>query len=165
MRWLSLSLLLSMPLTAHAVELAKPLRGAHHWGVGFGGGLGPSGISGKYMFTKATSLQAVIGAYGHYHPDWYSDAETLGVDVDFLFEMPAIASNDVVEVGWELGLGGWTGIGNDFWLGANGVAGIQFNFQPVPIDLTLEYKPGFLVVPDIYVEPVNFGGHLRIWFM
>ena len=156
---------------AHALELANPIREAGRWGIGFGGGSGPSGISTKYFFSKGFALQGVVGAFGWGvgWPDNDVDGFSgtgLGVQVDFLFELPTIVmAGDVMELGWCVGPGVWFGVGPDFWLGAAGTLGLEFNFIPVPIDLVLEYKPAIRFIEPVGFNPVSFGGHVRIYFM
>ena len=158
------------PRDAHAVELADFIREANHWGIGFGGGNGPAGISFKYFLAKEMALQAVVGGFGWGHNGWTDDdafgGGGLGVQVDFLFELPTIVmAGDVMELGWSVGPGVWFGVGPDFWLGAAGTLGLEFNFIPVPIDLVLEYKPSLKFVDTVGFNPVLFAGHVRIYFM
>jgi len=155
------SLGLSAP--AHAIAPADTIRSAGNFGIGVGGGTAVSGLSMKYLLSTDTSLQAVVGGAGYANDDFGNTA--IGVDLDFLLELPTLTTIDgLFELGWEAGLGAWTWIGDPFWLGVNGAAGIQFNFQPVPIDLVLEWRPAVRVVPDVGVELVDFGGHLRFYF-
>lgn len=164
------------PSSAQALELANPIREAGHWGIGIGGGLGPSGFSAKYYFSRGFALQGVVGGYGYgrnWNGGWRNDnfgAAGLGVLVDFLFEMPAIVEGDVLELGWNIGPGAWIGVGSDFWFGVSGTLGLEFNFKPVPIDIVLEYKPALRLVSSRSDNPVgfnpwNFGAHVRIYFM
>jgi len=156
------------PLDAQAIELANPIREAGHWGIGLGGGLGPSGVSVKWFMAKALSLQGVVGFYGGgnaYGSD-NANAGGLGIQADLLFELPTIVmAGDVMELGWAVGPGVWTSIGGDFWLGVNGTLGLEFNFIPVPIDVVIEYKPSLLLIDNVDFSPYSFGGHVRIYFM
>jgi hypothetical protein len=61
-------------------------------------------------------------------------------------------------------VGATLGVSNPTWLGASGVAGLEFDFQPVPIDLTLEYRPGVSILPGVGADLVNFSGHVRYHF-
>jgi len=163
-----LTALATAPLNAHAIELADPIREGGHWGIGLGGGLGVSGVSFKWFMAKSLALQAVAGFYGGggaFGAD-SANAGGLGINVDLLFELPTIVmAGDVMELGWNIGPGVWTSIGSDFWLGVNGVLGLEFNFIPVPIDLVIEYKPSLLLVDHIDFSAYSFCGHVRIYFM
>jgi hypothetical protein len=155
--------LLGPALPAHAVAPADSVRAAGHWGIGLGGGTAVSGVSFKYFLTNGTALQAIVGAAGYGNPDDFDSA--LGVDIDFLIEMPTITTAaDVFELGWAIGVGGWTWIPDPFWLGINGVLGLEFNFIPIPLDLVLEYRPAIRVVPDVGTDLYDFGGHIRFYF-
>lgn len=122
--------------------------------IGLGGGFGVSGISGKY-YTGSTALQGMVGAYR---------GEGLGVGLDYLLEMPDIAAAGPVNIAWNLGVGRTVRVNDNLGVGVSGVAGLEFNFVPVPIDLVLEYRPGLHVIPDIDLDLVNFSGHLRFYF-
>jgi len=148
---------------AHAVAPAETVRAAGNWGVGLGGGTAVGGISGKVFFSKGTALQGVVGGAGYTNPDFGTTA--LGVDIDFLVEMPVITTvEEAFELAWAIGAGGWTWIPDPFWLGVNGVLGLEFNFIPIPLDLVLEDRPAIRVVPDVGAELVDFGGHVRFYF-
>ncbi len=158
---LGLSLILSA--AAWAVEPAPAVRGGGHFGIGFGGGTAVSGISGKYFLADAMALQFVVGGAGYGRDDFDS---SLGVDVDVLWEMPALAhAAGAFELGWSAGVGGWAWVGDPFWLGANGIVGLEFNLEPIPLDIVLEYRPALRVVPDgLGFDLVDFGGHVRFYF-
>jgi len=47
---------------------------------------------------------------------------------------------------------------------ASGVVGLEFRIIPVPIDVVLEFRPGFLIVPDFDFDPVDFTAHIRYYF-
>ncbi len=161
-------LLLLTTLTTPPV-FALPPRGGAKVGVGVGGGLGVSGLSGKFWLRGDNALQVVVGAWGlgrypYSDPYFYPYPHAPGVSVDYLFEMPSLARSEPVIVAWNLGLGGAVGAYEPAWLGASGVAGLEFAFQPAPIDLTLEYRPGFIFVPGFGLDLVNFSGHARVHF-
>ncbi len=152
-------------LSLAAVEAAHagdPIRSGGNFGLGLGGGLAVSGLSGKYWLAEAHALQGVVGAWGLGR----AGGSSLGVGLDYLIEMPTITDTEPVEIGWNLGVGGTLGVGGNglAWAGASGVAGLEFNFHPVPIDLVLEYRPGVVVVPAFGAYLVNFSGHIRYYF-
>ncbi len=156
---------------ADAIELANPIRSAGSWGIGFGGGSRVSGISAKYFASNTIAIQGVVGAWGYnraYGPYWPAGSTYrtgVGFNVDLLFELPTIATaGDVMELGWSVGPGVLLGIGEPFAVGAMGVLGLEFNFIPVPIDLVIEYRPTLYLTPGPGFDPVNFGGHVRIYF-
>jgi hypothetical protein len=151
--------LLSLPTSALA---ASPSSG--HFGVGLGGGLGISGLSGKYYVSDKNAVQAVVGIYGLGYP-----GGGLSLSGDYLFEMPPFLESDVVNLGWNVGAGGWGGVftagsyGGAF-VGVSGVAGLEFLLQPLPFDVVLEYRPSLMVVPGLAMNFVAFDGHIRFYF-
>jgi len=154
----------------HQIVLADPIRGAGHWGIGFGGGLWVSGISAKYFFSKGVAIQGVLGGFG-----WnrcyraYCYGYGFGVDADLLFELPTIArAGDVMDLNWSAGPGVLLGIANPVAVGVNGEIGLEFDFIPVPIDIVVEYKPALMfgngVPHGVWFDATGFGSHIRIYF-
>lgn len=150
----------SLLLFSSAASAGTPIRSGGNFGFGIGGGYWYNGLSLKYFMGDNTALQGVIGGYGLGH-DGYGG---LGITGDFLWEMPALTDNEAFELGWNAGLGPSVGLGNNYFgLGVHGTLGLEFNFNPIPIDLVLEYKPGLYVVPGVGADFWNFAGHLRIY--
>jgi hypothetical protein len=148
----------ALPLTAHA---GAEHRSAGKFGLGLGGGTNTGGISAKMFLSDASAIQAVVGAYGN-----WENGTGLGLNADYLYEMPAIADVEAVEIAWNLGAGaglGGNSKSNALSVGVSGVAGLEFAFKPVPLDLVIEYRPTLHVVPKVELGLVNFTGHLR-WF-
>lgn len=163
MRTLACLVLLS---SAPALAFDAVPRQPGKLGLGLGGGTRTSGLSAKYTLDKAFSVQGVVGVDP---ARWGDRGGTLAVSVDALVEMPALYTADEVEIAWALGAGPYIAVGDNFWLGASGVLGLEFNFQPIPLEFTLEYRPTLELVgprPDgqggLYLFGV--GGHLRWWF-
>lgn len=136
-------------------------------GLGLGGGTRTSGISAKYTMDSAFSLQGVVGTdFGRYR----DRGGTLALSVDAMFEMPPLHTDKNVEIAWGVGVGPYMAVGDNFWLGASGVLGIQLHIQPVPLEFTLEWRPSFELVgphPDGRTHgfyPLGIGGHIRWWF-
>lgn len=151
----------------HQITLAKPIRGAGHWGIGFGGGLGVSGISVKYYFSSALAIQGIIGGWGWgycYGGNCYAGG--FGVDADLLFELPTLAkAGNAMDLNWEIGPGAWLGVSGAPVIAVSGVLGLELDFIPVPIDLVFEYKPALVFWnPGVGFSPVGFGSHIRIFF-
>ena len=147
-------------------QAGTPIRSGGNFGLGVGGGYWLNGLSLKYYSGDNTSLQGVIGGYGYghgYDNDYYYGSG-LGITGDFLWEMPELTNNEAFELAWSAGLGPSVGLGNNwFALGVHGTLGLEFNFNPIPIDVVLEYKPGVYVVPGVGADLWNFGGHIRIY--
>lgn len=153
-------LLVGLLLAAAPAHAVAPRNGAT-LGIGLGGGFGVSGISGKYWLGDKNAFQGVIGGWGFGRT---GSTIGLGVGLDYLWEMPTVTQAGPLLLGWNLGLGGTLGVASPVWAGASGVAGLEFNFQPVPIDITLEYRPGLFILPSVGADLVNFSGHIRYHF-
>ena len=136
------------------------------FGIGIGGGLAVTGLSGKYMMRDDFALQGVVGVL-----DVGRDDDSIGFSVDFLREMPDLFSEDGVALAWNFGVGGLLGIYEDDFggdagvkAGVSGIVGLEFVVDPVPIDLVLEYRPSIIVVPSTDIEFIDFSAHIRFWF-
>lgn len=139
-----------------------PIRAAHNFGLGLGGGTLTSGISAKYWLADSHAIQGVVGTWGATRAGFNAG---FGVSVDYLLEMPTITDTEPMELGWNLGAGGWLATGAfGEYLGAAGVLGLELNFHPVPIDVVIEYRPGLSIVPTVGADLVNFTGHVRYYF-
>lgn len=147
-----------LTLLAPIAALAEgPVREAGNFGIGLGGGLGPVGISAKYFMGDQHAIQGMVGTYAR--------GGGLGLGADYLFEGPAIVTGEVAELGWNVGAGPQLYLfANTLGLAATGVAGLEVNFQPVPIDVVIEYRPGILIIPVVGADLVNFSGHVRYYF-
>lgn len=163
MRAFLLLLLSSTPALAFDAVPRQPGK----LGLGLGGGTRTSGLSAKYTVDKAFSVQGVVGV----DPGrWGDQGGTLAVSADALVEMPAIYTVEELEIAWAIGAGPYLAVGNNFWLGASGVLGLEFNIQPIPLEFTLEWRPTIELVgprPDgrtSGIYPFGFGGHIRWWF-
>jgi hypothetical protein len=151
---------------------AEDIRSPGRFGLGIGSGTLANGLSAKYFASKQHAFQFHLGPYGGggFKNRW-AHVDGLGLGADYLFEMPSIARvGKAFELGWNLGVG--LGLGfrerddelDGFALAAAFVAGLEFNFIPVPLDLVLEWRPSILVVPDVGVDLVDFTAQLRFYF-
>jgi len=153
------ALLLSIGLCAPAAQAASPPSG--QFGLGLGGGLGVSGLSGKYYMGEAMAFQGIVGLRG---------SDGLGVGLDYLLERPSFAGGDPVSVGWNYGVGGTVVLDDNPIIGASGIVGLELLLQPLPIDFVLEWRPGILIYSGngnsdgIGINIVNFSGHIRYYF-
>jgi len=162
---------------AALVVILAPTR-AHAWGhsregfgLGIGSGTGATGISGKLMAGPG-AFQGVFGFWGHGDssgpgPGQYSSVDGIALSLDYLFEMPSLATTQYFNLDWNFGLGGGVGVstnGGTPGVAVAGVAGLEFNFTRIPLDLTIEYRPGVSLLPDVGIGLIGFTAHLRVWF-
>lgn len=165
--WILLCLLVAaLPAPPAAAQEASPP--AHKYGLGIGSATIVNGLDGKVWF-GATALQAVVGVwggggarerFGHFHG--------LGVGVDYLFEMPPLARAPYFVVAWSFGPGAGFAVqtvsGGKPALAVSGVAGLEFRFTTIPLELAIEYRPTVGLLPDVGIALVDFTGHLRVTF-
>lgn len=158
-------LALSMP----AMAQGRPAG----WGIGLGSGTAITGVSLKNQMGER-ALQAVIGCWGGYRNNCYG----LGASVDLLINMPLITEDDTVQLAWNLGGGGAIGLrsggwarhphgdwrGDSLWLGGQFVAGLEFIFPKVPLDVVLEWRPTLFVIPTARLWIEHAGFHVRYYF-
>ena len=149
------------------------IKQAGNFGLGIGAGTFATGLSMKYFLSSDTSIQGNVGWWrggyycrnnSRYSCGFYRDA--LALSADFLLERGPLTGNSDITLDWEIGAGVGLGFDDtgDFGLGVSGVAGLQVNIHALPIDLVLEYRPGFLFVPGFGLDLINFTGHVRYYF-
>lgn len=132
-------------------------------GIGIGGGTRTTGLSLKATVDENLSLQLVAGVDSGATND---RGGTLALSGSVLVEMPAIVEDEDYEIGWCVGAGPYIAVGDQFWLGAHAIAGLEINLRVIPLEFQLEYRPSLeLIGPDeVDLVLVDFGGHLRWWF-
>lgn len=154
-----------------SASAGSPVRSGGNFGLGVGGGTWTNGLSLKYFMSSGSAVQAVVGGYGYGHKcnngyyDYYCEGYGgIGISGDYLWEMPALTNNEAFELAWNAGLGPSVVLGNGYFgLGVHGTIGLEFNFNPVPIDLVLEYKPGIYIIPGVGADLWTFTGQIRIY--
>ena len=145
-------------------QAAPPIRQEGSFGIGGGFGARVTGFDAKYWLSDKTAIQGIAGL-GYYGSQDALNVD-IGVDIDFLFEFPSFMSNGDFEIGWNAGFGAMFNGGR---LGANGVFGIEFIFDGVPLDLVVDARPalGFYAVEGasrVWLDPINAGLHVRYYF-
>jgi len=142
------------------------------FGLGIGSGTGATGVSAKWMMQPG-ALQFVLGFWGHGDgnsgpgPRQYTHLDGIALSVDYLFEMPSLARTQFFNLDWSFGLGGGVGVatgGGTPGVAVAGIAGLEFNFTKIPLDLTVEYRPAIGFLPGFGIGLIGFTAHLRVWF-
>ena len=160
-------------VAAMAVCLLAGAGQAHAWGTarqGFGIGIGSgtiaNGLSMKLM-TGPGAFQGVVGFWGGGGvKDRFSNVGGVAGSLDYLFEMPTIASNVYFDVAWSFGVGAGIGVpttNSSPGAAVSGIAGLEFNFALVPVDFGIELRPTIGVAPDVGVNLIDLTAHLRLW--
>ena len=136
---------------------AQASRYPGNFGIGVGSTTIASGLSLK-QFAGPTAFQLTAGCWG--------SCDGVAASLDFLANMPALASGNVLSLAWNFGAGAALGVG-DGELGAAGafVLGLEVIFAPLPIDLVLEWRPALHILSDVDLDILSFGGHLRFYLL
>jgi hypothetical protein len=142
-------------------------RRASGFGLGLGSATIANGLSMKY-FLGGSALQGVVGVRGGGGIDErFRHADGVAVGVDYLFEMPSLAASQYFTLDWSFGLGAGFGVstaGGSPSLAGSGVAGLEFNFTRVPLDVVVEYRPTVGILSDVHLHLVDFTAHVRFYF-
>ena len=154
-RFLIFFALSSLLLTFAAAPEAQAQRHPGSLGIGVGSATLASGLSLKPV-AGPSALQITLGCRG-------SSCSGVAGAVDVLAPMPNLATTAPFNLAWNVGIGGALGIGDGLDAAAAFVLGLEFIFQPIPVDLVVEWRPSINVVPDVGFSPVSFGAHLRFY--
>jgi hypothetical protein len=125
------------------------------FGVGFIAG-NPTGISLKGWAGKTTAYDAALA--------WHlGDNSALEIHADFLWHNYGLfkVSKGKLPLYYGLGLSGV--LVSDFVLGVRGVAGLDYMFKGVPLDLFFEVAPTLNLIPGTDFD-VGFGLGMRYFF-
>jgi len=116
----------------------------YNTGIGVRGGLS-NGLTVKHFISSNTALEGLLSTR------WQ------GFNITGLYEIHAQAFN-TPRLHWYYGFGGhigfWDGYKNHPWfndgtytvIGIDGIIGIEYNIEPIPFNISLDWKPGFNII-------------------
>lgn len=95
----------------------------------------PLGVTGRYFFTEHSAAEAIVGLY--------NKTASLTALYQYHFDLSALT---VQGFGWYAGGGAHIGTrevdgSQEFLAGVDGIAGINYNFSNIPLNLSLDWKP------------------------
>jgi hypothetical protein len=125
---------------------------AQEVGIRFGGTNGHGGAAIDGVFN--TGIGRIHGDLGFYSG---------GVGIDALWDFLYKPLGDEA-FNWYVGVGASTYIGSDFWLGATGEIGIEYNFKDVPIVIGADWRPTLWIVNETQFGADSFGLNVRYRF-
>jgi hypothetical protein len=169
MRKIALLVLVSVgTLLPTVATAAEGERRAGGFGIGIGSATIANGVSAKY-FLGGAALQGVVGFWGGGGiGERFGHIDGLAVGFDYLLEMPSLARSPYFSVDWSFGLGAGFGVQTFAHqtpaVAGSGIAGLEFNFTRVPLDLVVEFRPTLAILPDPKLHLVDFTAHLRVYF-
>jgi len=164
--------LLAPPASAQQEAIRTPGR----FGLGLGMGTLANGLSAKYFIDRQHALQFHLGEFGGGGPRYrWHRFRGLALGADYLFEGPRIVrAGKAFDLAWNIGGGVGLGFGDRYYgfsetrsrlaCAVAFVAGLEFNFIPIPLDIVLEWRPGLLVVPHVRLGVVDFTAQIRVYF-
>jgi hypothetical protein len=116
----------------------------YNTGIGFRGG-SSNGLTVKHFITSDAAIEGLLSTR------WR------GLNITGLYEIHAQAF-DVPRLNWYYGGGGhigfWDGGPNHPWfntgtytiIGLDGIIGIEYNIEPIPFNISLDWKPAFNII-------------------
>jgi hypothetical protein len=117
----------------------------YNTGIGVRGGLS-QGLTVKHFISGTNAIEGLLSTR------WR------GFHITGLYEIHATAFN-TPRLNWYYGFGGhigsWGGYDNHPWfdddehhtvIGIDGILGIEYNIEPIPFNISLDWKPGFNIL-------------------
>lgn len=124
----------------------------YNWAIGVRGGWENAGVTLK---------KGMGGTALDFTGTWDFRSEFTHLKVQGLYEWQQNLSGGL---DWYYGLGAHVGMWSDadkanLWLGIDAVIGLEFKFPSLPIALSLDYRPGLNILPNISggYDDVGFG--------
>jgi hypothetical protein len=104
-------------------------------------------ITGKYFITDRSAVEGLV-----------SFGSRFGLGALLEVHKPL----NIPQMSWMYGAGAFVGFqDNDTYLGPTGILGLDYKFENVPINLSLDWKPELNVIPDIDFVPDAFALSVR----
>lgn len=127
-RILTFLMILSFSMNAKAQESPRQIEAGIRLGL-------PLGVTGRYFFTERSAAEAIVGLY--------NKTASLTALYQYHFDLSTLT---VEGFGWYAGGGAHIGTreidgSHEFLAGVDGIAGINYNFSNIPLNLSLDWKP------------------------
>ncbi len=107
--------------------------------------------------SDSSAIQGTVGA--RFNGDY------IGATLDYMIEIPAFVQSEVIDIGPAVGAGASLGLSDrNLFVGIQGVAGLEFMLNPVPIDFVVEWRPSLSIIPDPRLGLLGGAGHIRYYF-
>lgn len=136
------------------VFTSRAVAQEYTWALGVRGGVTATGLTGKYNFDASNSIEGIIDF-------------TRGVNVYALYErnVPVIGQGFNFFYGAGANLGGWKEHGKyPFTMGVNGIVGLEYKFNSIPLLLAVDYKPCLNFVGRTGFHAADFGLSIKVAF-
>lgn len=104
-------------------------------------------VTGKYFVTDRSAVEGMV-----------SFGSRFGLGALLEIHKPL----NVPQLTWMYGAGAFVGFEeNETYLGPTGILGLDYKFENVPINLSLDWKPELNIIPDINFVPDAFALSVR----
>lgn len=126
----------------------------YNWAIGVRGGVTATGISVRHNFDPANSIEGIL--------DFMQ-----GFNVYALYErnIPVIQQGFSFYYGAGVNLGSWDHRHeNKFTFGINGIVGLEYKIESVPLAFSLDYKPNLNVIGKTGFHAADFGLGIKVAF-
>ncbi len=126
----------------------------YNWAIGVRGGVTATGISVKYNFDPANSIEG-----------WMDFVQ--GFNFYGLYErnIPVITTGFHFYYGGGVNLGGWKEHDNyPFTMGINGIVGLEYKIQSIPLAFSVDYKPNLNFCGKTGFHALDFGLGIKVAF-
>ncbi len=113
----------------------------------------------KYFFKKNLSGEAFVLTDFDNGIEFYAFAEYIGF-------IPGVPENFSYYLGTGAHIGSWKGYKDSLVAGIDGIIGLQYNFDQIPISIALDWHPVFNILTDKEDRfwPLKFGLSVRYCF-
>ena len=108
-----------------------------------------SSITGKYFVTETTAIEGLV-----------SFGSRFGLGALIESHRPFKPAG----FGWFFGGGVYAGFDSDTYVGPMGIIGLDYKFQNIPLNLSIDWKPELDIIPDIRFVPDAFAVSVRFAF-
>jgi hypothetical protein len=100
-------------------------------------------ITAKYFFTPSNAMEGIL-----------SFGTRFGIGGLYHVHKPL----DYPGLKWYYGVGGYVGFeSGDTYLGPTGAIGLDYKFEKIPLNLSIDWKPELDILPKIGFHPDAFG--------
>lgn len=109
-----------------------------------------SGISFKYFLNQKAAIEGLLT---------FNDPVAIGGLYELHNPIPSASG-----LQWFYGAGAYVGFNTTANLGAMGIVGLDYKFQNIPINISLDWKPELNIIESVYFEPAAIGFSARFTF-
>lgn len=152
---LAFTLIISMTALSYAQD--------YQTAIGLRGGLS-NGITAKKFLGEKSAVEGILSTR------WS------GFNITALYEIHRDNAFDVDRLNWYYGVGGHIGFWNGTYttwgdpgtsytvIGIDGIIGIEYNFEEIPINISLDWKPALNLVGNSEFWPDGGAASVRYYF-